>query len=478
MTKKKELAKNTIIILLGKVCTQFVSFLLLPLYTAILATEEYGVVDLVTTYVGLLAPLISVQLENALFRYLVDARNKQEEKNKIITNCYITSFLLAVMVFIIFIIISMFINVSYKYYIAGMVFSVICSNMALQTARGNGKNTDFSIGSVIAGITTIALNVLFLVVLKTGIEGMFLATIIANILCFIYVVLKEKIYTNIKKIYYQKKQVYQLLKYSLPLVPNGLVWWIINVSDRTIITMQLGTAANGIYSVSNKFSNIIVQIYNIFNLSWTESASMHIEDEDRDTFFSETIQQTLKLFASLCVGMIAVMPFIFNIFVNQQYKEAYQYIPILVISSLFNVLVGLISVIYVAKKMTKKIAQTSIWSGIINIAINVLLIKYIGTYAACLSTLLAFAIMAIYRYIDVQKYVKIKIGIKNILMIIAMFTFCTIIYYDRNNVVLQLIGVIIALLYAIIANKTMLSNIWNIVRTRGKKIIKTKKEEM
>ena len=52
MSRSKELVKNTAILTIGKMCTQFVSFLLLPLYTALLSTEEYGIVDLFTTYIA------------------------------------------------------------------------------------------------------------------------------------------------------------------------------------------------------------------------------------------------------------------------------------------------------------------------------------------------------------------------------------------------------------------------------------------
>ncbi len=451
MTKNKELVKNTIIILAGKVCTQFISFLLLPLYTAVLATQEYGTVDLVTTYVGLLAPLITLQLENSVFRYLVDTRNNEKKKTKIITNAYFITILLALLIFIIFIVAANFIEISYKYYICGMVFSVICSNMLLQTARGNGNNKDYSIGSVISGGITIILNVVFLVVWKLGITGMFLATIIANLLCAVYIFIREKIYRNIDIQYINKKEIYILLKYSLPLVPNGIIWWIINVSDRTIISIVLGSAANGIYSVSNKFSNVFIQIYNIFNLSWTETASLHINDEDRDEFFSNTIQKMFVLFSSICIGIIAIMPFIFNILINNQYEEAYRYIPLLMIASLFNVIVGLISVIYVAKKLTKEIAKTSFFSGVINLLVNIILIKYIGIYAAVVSTIISFATMAIYRFIDIQKYVKIKIDFK-IIVNTSLILCSSIILYYINNTILNILNIAIAIIYTVINN--------------------------
>ncbi|MGG7198609.1 lipopolysaccharide biosynthesis protein [Clostridium butyricum] len=465
MSKEKELFKNTIIILAGKVSTQFISFLLLPLYTFVLTTEEYGVVDLVTTYVGLFAPLVSLQMENSIFRFLVDERKNTKKKSEIITNSYIVIVMLVLTLFIMINVVSYFVNIKYKVYICGMIISVIFSNILLQTSRGNGNNKTYSIGGAIAGVVTVVLNIFFLVIINTGIKGMFLSSIIGNSLCFLYVFIKEKAYKFIDFKLYNKEKIHQLLKYSLPLVPNGIIWWIINVSDRTIISMFLGSSANGIYSVSNKFSSIYIQLYNIFNLSWTETASLHINDSDKDEFFSKTIQQMFNFFSSICIGIIAFIPFVFPILINDKYTEAYRYIPILMVASLFNVIVGLISVIYVAKKLTKEIAKTSLLSGIINLIVNLILVKKIGIFAAAISTIFAFFSMALYRYIDVQKYVKIRFEFKNIVSIIIIFILTITIYYI-NIPLTNVFNLIIVFIYSIFSNIDMLKKIMKSIKQK------------
>ena len=75
MNREKQLVKNTVIITIGKICTQMISFFLLPLYTSILTTEEYGVVDLLNTLVSLFIPIVTFQIEQAVFRYLINTRN-------------------------------------------------------------------------------------------------------------------------------------------------------------------------------------------------------------------------------------------------------------------------------------------------------------------------------------------------------------------------------------------------------------------
>ena len=113
MNKKKDLVKNTFIILLGKLCTQFISFLLLPLYTNYLVTEEFGYVDLINTYVSLLVPICTLQLEMSIFRFLIDSRNNNEEKEKYITTNIIDLLLIIFVVVIIFYIFMSFVNIKF-----------------------------------------------------------------------------------------------------------------------------------------------------------------------------------------------------------------------------------------------------------------------------------------------------------------------------------------------------------------------------
>ena len=470
MNKKGELARNTLIILIGKICTQFISFFLLPLYTSILISSEFGLVDLVTTYIGLIVPVITLQLESSLFRYLVDVRSNEKEKKIIISNVFISATIQTIICMLVFFVISNFIYINYKYYIFGIVIATIFSNLLLQTARGLGDNVGYSIGSVIAGSLTIIFNLIFLVLLKIGPKGMFLSTAMANLLSSIYLGIRIKINRFINYEYLDKKIIEKLLKYSMPLIPNGIIWWIINVSDRTIISIFLGNSANGIYAISNKFSGVFITIYNIFNTSWTESASLHIDADDRDEFFSSTISLMFKLFSCMCLGIIAYMPLIFRIMINEQYSDSYNYIPILMLSSLFNVIVGLISVVYVAKKLTKEIAKTSFWSGVINIGSNLIMIKFIGIYAASLSTLLSFMVIALYRYIDVQKYVKIRLSKKLIIQTIIIFLITIFIYY-KNNIILNVFGMILVTVYSVVINKGFILQALEVIKGKLKRYL-------
>lgn len=452
MEKNKELIKNTIIILLGKFCTQFLSFFMLPLYTNVLSSSQYGAYDLIITYIALFVPIISLQLEMAIFRELIDNRNNKSKSDIIISSGIYSIIIQFLFCSAIYYFISLFLEIPYKNYIIANIFSVMISNVFMQISRGLGKNVEYSISSVIIAILTILLNIVFLIFLKLNVEGMILSSIISNLCGAVYIFIKCKIYKSYKYSSIKKEIIYRLLKYSLPLVPNGLIWWIINVSDRTIISIWLGTGANGIYSVSNKFSGILIQIFNIFNLSWAESASLYINANDKNEFFSNVFNKTLKYSIVGCLLIIAIMPISFNILISKDYSEAYIYIPILLIGMIFNIIVSFIGNIYIAKKLTKEVAKTSFGAGILNIIINIFLINYIGIFAAAISTLLAFLIMSILRMIDVQKYVKIRIDYKEIYKDVIFLILSIIIYY-LNQKYISIIFITILLIYIYIENK-------------------------
>lgn len=472
-SKKRELAKNTIILAVGKICTQFISFCLLPLYTSVLDTTQYGIVDVVNTYTSLLVPVITLQLESAIFRFLIDKRDDDRGKTQIVTNALSCCFVQILIALVIFVIICNIWTIEYELLIAFNILAVIFSNLSLQIARGLGDNFAYAIGSFIAAITTIIFNIIFLTVFKMGAAGMLLSTVIANLLCTIFIMFKDKVYKYISVRTISKNQSKKLLKYSIPLVPNGLSWWVINASDRVIITHFLSVAANGIYAISNKFSGVFIGIYYIFDKSWSESASINIEKPDASEFFTETINTMLKLFASVCLGIIAAMPFVFPIMINEQYAESYQYIPILMVATLFNVIVSLISVVYIAKKLTKEIAKTSAIAAVVNIVVNIILIKIIGIYAAALSTLIAFVAMAIYRYIDVQRYLKIIISKKLIISLTIAFAIVIAVYYI-NNILLHIITFLAVIVFAIILNYKFLKSVIKIILNKYKNIINRK----
>lgn len=466
MSKEKALAKNTLVVTIGKISTQFITFLLLPIYTAVLSTEEYGIVDLLTTLVSLLLPIITLQMEQGIFRFLIDCRKNEEEKNKLISTISVSIVIQCTVYVLSFIIFSRFINNDYKYFLLVNVIACVFSTILLQISRGLGDNVRYAKASFLMSVVTILLNILFIVGFKLGAYGMLFAICLGYVICSLYIIFTEKIYKYVHIKLFDFFLLKEVLKYSVPLIPNMISWWIVNVSDRSIITFFIGIGANGIYSAANKFSSIISTIFSVFNMTWTESASLNINEKDSTEFFNKILDFVMRVFGMLCLGIIAFMPFVFPILINEKYSEAYYQIPILILGSMFNILVSFIGSIYVAKKKTKEIAKTSIIAACINIVINIIFIKKIGLYSASISTVLAYGTMFVYRFFDVQKYIRLKFNNKIIISIILLTVLTIAVYYYRK-LPLLIINAIFVTVYAIYINRKNMSIIINFIKKKN-----------
>lgn len=460
MNQKKELAKNTLILAFGKVCTQLISFFLLPLYTFFLSPAEYGAVDLIITYVALIVPAVTLQLEMAVFRFLVDVRGDEAAKRLTISNILQIVGMILVTCIVLFGAVELFIDIPYAPLVLLTIAVTIFSNLFLQIARGLGDNKKFALASIVTGVMTLVGSIVFIAILHMGASGLLLSMALANVACVLYLLISLKIYKYTSFTNRDKVLQKNLIAYSFPLVPNGVSWWAINVSDRTIISVAIGVAANGIYAVANKYAAIFTSIFSIFHMSWTESASVHIHDKDRDSFFSDIMNASVRLFGSLGLGLIVCIPLVFPFIVDAQYGEAYVYIPILIIAAFFNAMVSLYGAIYIAKKLTKQVANTSIMAAAINIILTLVFIKFFGLYAAAAATVIAYGVMTIYRHYDVKKYVTIKYNARIITLLVAAYGVVVSLYY-LNNVFSNIASLVMVLLFTYFANKSVIGIVRN-----------------
>lgn len=455
MNRQKELAMNTAILTVGKFLTKFINFILLPLYTTLLSTDEYGTYDLLVTYGTLLLPLVNWQFDQGIFRFVLDCRTDQEKQKVIFSTLFTSSILQCIFYSIFFYLLSLHLYIKNAYFLLIYVILHVFTTLFLQFLRGLGYNIKYAVASFISASSITVFNVFTLVFLKMGLQGMLISTLAGQLLTLIYLIIESKCW----KFYSVKcidKTVFRVVgNYSFPLIPNNLAWWVVNASDRTIISYFLGTSVNGIYSVANKFPNVFIQFYNILNLSWTETVSLHFQDEDRDEFLTETMTSLFKMFSGACFGIVACIPFIFPLLVNKEYVDAYNQILLLMYAMLFRVLVGLYSCVYVAQKKAKKIAYTSFLAAAINIIIDFALINKVQIYAASISTLVSFSSMFFIRYIDVNKIIHMKIE-KQIVFGSLIVGGMQIFTYYSGNIKLQGIALVITIIYVIRTNIDMI----------------------
>ncbi|MGI6612153.1 MAG: lipopolysaccharide biosynthesis protein [Candidatus Nanosyncoccaceae bacterium] len=435
MSKQKQLFKNTVIIAIGKISTQFLTFLLLPLFTRYLSSADYGTVDLIVTYVALIYPLITVCLDMAVFRLLIDNRLNEVRKAKVISTTIGMVLMLSLASGVVYLLISLFvIPIPYGGLPLLMAMATIFSNLFMQIARGLGDNMRYARASVLTGVSVFVVNVVLIMLLGRKGESVLIATVIGNLIATFYLVQSLKIKKYTRKKYFDKGVLKELLVYSLPLTPNNVSIWALNATSRTLVAIFVGVSASGILAVSYKFPAILTALGGIFGMAWTESAAMHINAnaKERDNFFSQAINYSSVFFVTLALIVLAGVSLLFNLLIGELFKDSYVYIPILMASAVFGLINQNYGAIYLAMKKSKEVLKTTLIAATVTLVVAVMATPTIGVWGAALSSLAGYITVVVYRYFDLKKYVGIKYDTGRLLGVLIVGLGIVGLYYLDN----------------------------------------------
>ena len=368
-------------------------------------------------------------------------------------------------------IVAVFIDLPHALLIAAGVLATIISTLSLQLARGLGRNDVFAQASLAMGLASFGVAAVLVAGLHMGIQGVLLSIVLANLLASTYILIKVRIgsYVSLSHKVVDRELQKALIAFAWPLVPSAVSWWFIRTFDRTLVSIIVGLAANGMYAAANKYALIFNSLYSIFDMSWTESASEHIESKDRDVFFSGVYNKSFKFFTVLAVGLILVTPFVFPILVGEEFMGAQQYIPILITGGLLNAFVSQYSVIYIAKKLTKSVLVTSVAAAVISIVLNLILINYIGALGASISLMMTFLVLAVWRHYDIKKYVKVKFERFIFVKIATLLIITSSLYYINNTWVDVANLIIVGLLALMFGREVLLGAVNGTVRKLTRK---------
>ena len=470
MSHKSQLVKNTVIIAIGKLSTQVLSYILLPLYTAKMAVGEYGTYDFVCTISLFLCPIITLLMEESMFRFLIDAKNKGDMK-KIISQTIIYT-TIGILIFIPLAIIVLNTATTYSASFIAIFITFVISNILISLsnalARGLSRIKLYSFSNFILGIGTLILTIIVLIV-KPSAGGLLMANAVANIATALIIFAILHLGRYIGKL--NKPLMKQMVNYSFPLVPNSISWSIINMSDRIILTKMVSSEANGIYAMANKFPNIINVLYGYFYTAWKESAAKIVKEDNKQEYYNTIYHDTKRFIFAVTICLIAVMPFAFPIFINKNYDAAYIYIPIIMIATYFSNLSSFYGGIFSAYKDTKIMGTTTFIAAMINLVIDLIFVNKFEIYAACFSTLIADLIVYFYRKQKLKKYMDLK-ELKWAGPAIIT-TFICLCYYLRyipgvSNVtywIFNVISLLVAISYSIAINYGNIQIILNKVKT-------------
>ncbi len=404
--KYRYLLGNIGLMTLSSFANKILTLLLVPLYTGVLSTEEYGVYDLYATTGFLLIPLLSVCVAEAVLRFSLDKGQSPKEVFSVSLGFYFRACaIVAVLVFLnhFFGLIEIF----NRYPLFFFLYFSLClaSDILTQLARGLERLFDVAVAGIVSSACMLSMNILLLLVFPMGLEGYFIAQCSAFGATVIYLALRLKIWRYIGGIKRRRKLTRDMMTYSGPLVLNQIGWWVNNVSDRYVVTLLCGAAANGVYSVASKIPSLLMVFQTIFNQAWTLSAVKESEEGD-GSFYVDIYRLYNCGLVILCSFLIVANKGIAAILFAKDFYLAWQYAPFLLISVVFSSLSHLLGGIFTAQKETGTIAKTTLTGAIINLLLNFVLVYFIGPLGAAVATLVSYFAVWLIRLLAVRRRVK------------------------------------------------------------------------
>ena len=424
MEKEKSLAKNIIIFAIGSFSSKLLQFLLIPFYTRVLTNSEYGTIDILQNIATLLIPIISLTISEAVFRFAMEESSDKEEILSIgilssIVNIIIMSFI-AIIIYQV---------TKYEYIVILVLYMAtnIIRTIFSQFTRAIGKVKVYTFDNVLNVFITIVANILLLTVLHKGIEGYLLGYVIGNTVSIIVLLIAVKLYQKIRIKKFNAKTFKSMTKFSIPLIPNSICWWITNFTDRVMITTSYGTSINGIYAVAHKVPTIVTVIVEVFFQAWQISANKEFEKKEISKFYTDIFHYLFAFVFIICTVLMCMCKLITNIVVGSEFLEAWYYMPILLLGTAFFSMAQYLGSIYTASKNTKMAFVTNASVAILNIFLNIICLKYIGPIGAAIATAICYLILWLYRAIDTRKMVEICYDFKSIIVTVLLLIVNTII---------------------------------------------------
>ena len=290
MSRYKKLLSNTLILSIGTFSSKLLVYFLMPLYTALLSKEQYGTADLISNAANFLIPFCCIGITHAVFRFSADS----EENAKTVFSSGLSVLFASSLVFLALSPVLLFVPYIDEFAWLLVVY-VICSNfhtLCAEYIRAKGHTTLFAIQGIVGTALTIGFNLLFLIPMDMGVTGYVLSVAAADAVGTVFLILVAKLYRDFSFKLVSAKKIKEMLKYSLPMMPTTVIWWITNVSDRFVVTYIKGSAENGLYSAAYKIPTLITLVATVFIEAWQFSAISDSKDgEDRNRFFGEVFER-------------------------------------------------------------------------------------------------------------------------------------------------------------------------------------------
>ncbi len=405
----KRLLKDASLYSVSSLMARGFSLITLPIYTRLLNPSDYGALDLLS-YTAVLIPLvIGMALDQALARFYLDAKN-EEEKKRIAS----TVLLYTVLVYIIFIpfvgTLSGDLAKSWLSHQVGkgtvmLVFLLIWIHAVFYITNNQLKylfmSRQYALCNIGNTMLSISMGLLFVVYFRLGVAGIFLGQIIGqSVFGCLSLYYGRKSYSLV----FHWKTFKRMLKYSTPLVPGTLAFFLMQYLDRYYINEYKGLEAVGLYGVGARISSLINLFLMGFQGAWNPIVMKTFRDPGASERFERVFTYYLFVVAMILVWLSLFGREILLLLTPKVFSEGYVVVPTLILAAILASVGGYFTYgIQIAEKSSYRLAINLI-ALVINIGLNIVLIPLMGIIGAALATTISFVFLAFASMILSQKY--------------------------------------------------------------------------
>lgn len=422
MGKYKTLARNTAIISVGTLLSKLVAFFMVRFYTGILTPAEYGTGDLLITTVGLLTPFVSFGISESVFRFLPD--HPDEKKSVFSTGVYTVTVGIAVLVLLLPI---LNLHGDYADYLPLLAFLTAAAgyhSVCSQYVRADGDTVLFAKQGLLNTLLVVTLNILLLTRFRLGVTGYVLSVGLADFISAVYLIIKQRLW-RCMTCSVDRDLLRRMLRYSVPLIPTTVFWWITGVSDRYMIAAMLGSDANGIYSVANKLPTLLTLLSGVLMQAWQYSAVNESKSSlaEQARFYGNVWLALLSFMFLACSAMVALSKVEIMLLADEEYFEAWRYMPVLSCAMLFCAFTSFMGSVYTVTQKSNLSLWTSLLGAGVNILLNALLIpSQLGIHGAAIATFASYFIVFLIRARNARRFIPFRLFKKTLLICMFVLT--------------------------------------------------------
>lgn len=414
----KRLLSNSAILAIGNLGTKLISFVMVPFYTYVLSTSQFGVVDLISNSVAMLTPIVSLSIFDAIFRFTMD---DQYDKGELFTTGMVITLLGSFVAIVLGLLAQIVFGFNYGFVLSMLLVFSALTSLFLNFIRGIGQIKAYALLGLFFAALNAIFNVIFLWKLHLGVMGYLYASVVSSliVLALFFVITNIHLYFNVSYLSFNTAKL--MLSYSVPLIPNAFAWWFTTDASRFFILAFIGAQANGLYAVANKIPSILTICFAVFSQAWQISAVENFYSEDSSDYYSLVFNK-LASFLFIGVTVLTVFsPFIMKYLVSAEFYDAWKLTPFLLLAMLFSNLSGFLGTTYIAAKKTRLVMLTTVVGMLLNGLFNVIFIPLIGVNGAGAGSSLGFLVVVLIRLRTTRDFVNIRAKYRSLFISTILF---------------------------------------------------------